>query len=127
MTDNDQDLYCNPARRVKRPSTAEPMSLQQPRAILPMPASAGEETTLQASPIWAKRARRSSNTSAPERPDVPRPSTLMADSTEQPALPAAAKRGRKPGPLSKSAREAQRRLNHSIIEKARRTKINDAL
>lgn len=126
MTDNDQDL-CNPARRVKRPSTAEPMSLQQPRAILPMPASAGEETTLQASPIWAKRARRSSNTSAPERPDVPRSSTVMADATEQPVLPPAAKRGRKPGPLSKSARETQRRLNHSIIEKARRTKINDAL
>jgi Helix-loop-helix DNA-binding domain len=40
---------------------------------------------------------------------------------------APAKRGRKPGPLSRSAREAQRRLNHSIIEKARRTKINDAL
>ncbi|KAM6489988.1 hypothetical protein JOM56_014567 [Amanita muscaria] len=37
------------------------------------------------------------------------------------------KRGRKPGPLSRSAREAQRKLNHSIIEKARRTKINDAL
>ena len=40
---------------------------------------------------------------------------------------APAKRGRKPGPLSRSAREAQRRLNHSIIEKARRTKINDTL
>ncbi|KAJ6618697.1 hypothetical protein B0H10DRAFT_2028667 [Mycena sp. CBHHK59/15] len=41
---------------------------------------------------------------------------------------AAAKRGRKPtAPLSRSAREAQRKLNHSIIEKARRTKINDAL
>ena len=49
-------------------------------------------------------------------PDVPAP------------LPTApAKRGRKPGPLSRSAREAQRRLNHSIIEKARRTKINDTL
>ncbi|TEB25519.1 hypothetical protein FA13DRAFT_1738236 [Coprinellus micaceus] len=46
-----------------------------------------------------------------------------------PAAPAPgpAKRGRKPGPLSRAAREAQRRLNHSIIEKARRTKINDAL
>ena len=129
MSDNDQDLF-SPARRVKRPSTAaEPMSLQQPRAILPMPASAAEETAIQAPQIWAKRVRRSSNTSsAPERPDVPRPSTLiMADTTEQPTLPAAPKRGRKPGPLSKSAREAQRRLNHSIIEKARRTKINDAL
>ncbi|KAH6910709.1 hypothetical protein BKA70DRAFT_91785 [Coprinopsis sp. MPI-PUGE-AT-0042] len=45
----------------------------------------------------------------------------------QPEVAAPAKRGRKPGPLSRAAREAQRRLNHSIIEKARRTKINDAL
>lgn len=29
--------------------------------------------------------------------------------------------------MSRSAREAQRKLNHSIIEKARRTKINEAL
>jgi len=40
---------------------------------------------------------------------------------------AGAKRGRKPATLSRTAREAQRKLNHSIIEKARRTKINDAL
>lgn len=38
-----------------------------------------------------------------------------------------AKRGRKPSAISRSAREAQRKLNHSIIEKARRTKINEAL
>ncbi|KIL56263.1 hypothetical protein M378DRAFT_531878 [Amanita muscaria Koide BX008] len=37
------------------------------------------------------------------------------------------KRGRKPGPFSRSVREAQRKLNHSIIEKARRTKTNEAL
>jgi hypothetical protein len=30
-------------------------------------------------------------------------------------------------PTSRAAREAQRKLNHSIIEKVRRTKINDAL
>ena len=50
-----------------------------------------------------------------------------ADILPAPSATAPAKRGRKPGPLSRSAREAQRRLNHSIIEKARRTKINDAL
>jgi len=59
------------------------------------------------------------------RPYAPRPPTA-AETTFEP-LPLPAKRGRKPGPLSRSAREAQRRLNHSIIEKARRTKINDAL
>ncbi|KAL1747591.1 hypothetical protein HDZ31DRAFT_80303 [Schizophyllum fasciatum] len=37
------------------------------------------------------------------------------------------KRGRKPSGVSRASREAQRKLNHSIIEKARRTKINEAL
>lgn len=37
------------------------------------------------------------------------------------------KRGRKPGAMSRSARETQRKINHSRIEKARRSKINDAL
>jgi len=59
------------------------------------------------------------------RPYAPRPPTSPETTLEPPPLPA--KRGRKPGPLSRTAREAQRRLNHSIIEKARRTKINEAL
>jgi len=50
-----------------------------------------------------------------------------ANATTSLAQPARAKRGRKPGPLSRTARETQRKLNHSIIEKARRTKINEAL
>ena len=41
--------------------------------------------------------------------------------------PSTKRRGRKPGPLSRSARESQRKLNHSRIEKARRTKINETL
>ena len=41
--------------------------------------------------------------------------------------PTPKRRGRKPGPLSRSARESQRKLNHSRIEKARRTKINETL
>jgi len=49
------------------------------------------------------------------------------DPTFHPSVSASPKRGRKPGVLSRAAREAQRKLNHSIIEKARRTKINDAL
>ena len=56
---------------------------------------------------------------------VANPNTIEHIPAPLPAAPA--KRGRKPGPLSRSAREAQRRLNHSIIEKARRTKINDTL
>ena len=53
--------------------------------------------------------------------------SIVADDVPAPLATGPAKRGRKPGPLSRSAREAQRRLNHSIIEKARRTKINDTL
>ena len=37
------------------------------------------------------------------------------------------RRGRKPGAMSRSARESLRKLNHSRIEKARRTKINETL
>ena len=53
--------------------------------------------------------------------------SIITDDVPVPIATAPVKRGRKPGPLSRSAREAQRRLNHSIIEKARRTKINDTL
>ena len=53
--------------------------------------------------------------------------SIIPDDVPTPLVTAPVKRGRKPGPLSRSAREAQRRLNHSIIEKARRTKINDTL
>ena len=57
------------------------------------------------------------------------PQPAEASNVDQTAgdAPQPRRRGRKPGPLSRSAREAQRKLNHSIIEKARRTKINDAL
>ncbi|KAG8737905.1 hypothetical protein FRC10_007552 [Ceratobasidium sp. 414] len=41
--------------------------------------------------------------------------------------PPKAKRGRKPHPGSKSAREAMRKESHSRIEKRRREKINDTL
>ncbi|KAJ7072613.1 hypothetical protein C8F01DRAFT_1104575 [Mycena amicta] len=54
-------------------------------------------------------------------PDPPKPTAAVEPPTT------AAKRGRKPAVLSRTAREAQRKLNHSIIEKARRTKINEAL
>jgi hypothetical protein len=92
-----------------------------------MPGSfAGESAPATASAPVTKRTRNSSNAPHSERPYAPR---VSAESfvDEMTSPPHAAKCGRKPGPLSKSARDAQRRLNHSIIEKARRTKINDAL
>ncbi|KDQ32774.1 hypothetical protein PLEOSDRAFT_1095222 [Pleurotus ostreatus PC15] len=62
-------------------------------------------------------------------PILPRkgPATSAQAEPAVASAPPPARRGRKPSGLSRSAREAQRKLNHSIIEKARRTKINDAL
>ncbi|KAK0194549.1 hypothetical protein F5146DRAFT_441109 [Armillaria mellea] len=90
---------CNPARRVKQAAPIVSASISQPALL-------------------------------PKRPSMPSPPAEDRDQTESTPSPAAlapAKRGRKPGAMSRSAREAQRKLNHSIIEKARRTKINDAL
>ncbi|KIK07179.1 hypothetical protein K443DRAFT_673736 [Laccaria amethystina LaAM-08-1] len=112
MPDSRKHLYaacCNPPRRAKRLPVAElPLDLTQedpdmslPRQILPK------------------------NLSHPMKPTT----NPVSDEHAVPAqhAPVPSKRGRKPGPLSRTAREAQRRLNHSIIEKARRTKINEAL
>ncbi|KAJ7125054.1 hypothetical protein C8R44DRAFT_130296 [Mycena epipterygia] len=60
-------------------------------------------------------------------PLSPKMSKAGMDRVEAESSTSGAKRGRKPATLSRTAREAQRKLNHSIIEKARRTKINDAL
>ena len=49
------------------------------------------------------------------------------ENEDAPQNPPPKRRGRRPGTLSRAAREAQRKINHSLIEKARRTKINDAL
>ncbi|KAF9530562.1 hypothetical protein CPB83DRAFT_882092 [Crepidotus variabilis] len=146
MSECDKDLYaatCNPSRRVKRSAMADQLvdpfvqaskagaPSGQPRAILPMPTSGSTVSTTQlgqddsTGQPAAKRARKSLNVaSSSDRPYTPRVNPIASPTAEPPPP---AKRGRKPGPLSKTAREAQRRLNHSIIEKARRTKINDAL
>jgi hypothetical protein len=102
MPDISRETYaasCNPARRAKQPRTVSP-SRKKSDAMPP-----------HLLPIL------------PKRPQAENPSESVVD----PLQPTPAKRGRKPGPLSRMARETQRKLNHSIIEKARRTKINDAL
>lgn len=108
MSHVNKDVYaasCNPPRRAKRtrsdtsPPTA--VSPTQPRPLLPRQAALSLKPS-------------GSNPSSPP-------------TSESAASNAPGRRGRKPGLLSRSAREAQRRLNHSIIEKARRTKINNAL
>ncbi|KAF4612864.1 hypothetical protein D9613_011152 [Agrocybe pediades] len=88
-----------------------------PRRAKPLPPSEPANDT--------KFVHTSQRSILPMKPYTPK-QTSTADGAVIEAPPPA-KRGRKPGPLSRAAREAQRRLNHSIIEKARRTKINDAL
>ncbi len=102
----------NPPRRAKR---ALPAETNDDQPIASVTTATTTTTTTPSSP----------RTLLPMRPYAPRSAASGPDPTEAPPPPA--KRGRKPGPLSRTAREAQRRLNHSIIEKARRTKINDAL
>ncbi|KAG1856214.1 hypothetical protein C8R48DRAFT_749179 [Suillus tomentosus] len=89
----------------------------------------------ESTPRRAKRLRPASGAAVaiPPQSDNPRLSSPISsddqaedDAYDTPA-PQLKRRGRKPGALSRSAREAQRKINHSLIEKARRTKINDAL
>ncbi|KAF8892999.1 hypothetical protein BD779DRAFT_1427289, partial [Infundibulicybe gibba] len=101
------ELYsasCNPSRRAKRPRTDVDSPDSDSAAELP---------------ASAKRTNPDGRSESEGR------DASTSSSHPEPIVPA--KRGRKPGPLSRAAREAQRKLNHSIIEKARRTKINDAL
>ncbi|KAG2103404.1 uncharacterized protein F5147DRAFT_580538 [Suillus discolor] len=90
----------------------------------------------ESTPRRAKRLRSASGAAVaiPPQSDNPRLSSPISsdDQAEDDAYgaspaPQLKRRGRKPGALSRSAREAQRKINHSLIEKARRTKINDAL
>ncbi|KAI0046786.1 hypothetical protein FA95DRAFT_1582911 [Auriscalpium vulgare] len=93
---------CNPPRRAKRARTTSLAdSADKPKPALPVLAP-------------AVRPRPTSGTAADTEEDVP-------------DIPAPKRRGRKPSTLSRAARESLRRENHSRIEKARRTKINDAL
>ncbi|KAJ6558426.1 hypothetical protein DFH09DRAFT_1279860 [Mycena vulgaris] len=88
-------------------------------------------------PRGAKQRPRSQSESSSASEYTPEPrrvvplsskiSKAAMDHTDAEPPTTGAKRGRKPATLSRTAREAQRKLNHSIIEKARRTKINDAL
>ena len=96
---------CNPPRRAKRPGTGGNPPDVDERASHPLPALAPAITALPADDI-PPADDDDFNTA-----DVPQPK----------------RRGRKPSSLSRAARESMRRQNHSRIEKARRTKINEAL
>ncbi|KAI0332189.1 hypothetical protein GY45DRAFT_1274385 [Cubamyces sp. BRFM 1775] len=117
---------CNPPRRAKRHRTS---SLVQAEG--PSPPSAPLDKAVQRRvarpPILPKQPVEKEyhippspeSDSASEEEDEYEPGREVA--------PAPKRRGRKPGTMSRSARESLRKLNHSKIEKARRTKINETL
>ena len=96
---------CNPPRRAKRPSTGGNPPAVEERASQPLPPLAPAITALSTDVV----------------PPVDDDDFNTAD------VPQPKRRGRKPSSLSRAARESMRRQNHSRIEKARRTKINEAL
>ena len=95
---------CNPSRRAKRPGATGTTSSGTDRPAQSLPSLAPAISSLTADAI------------PPANDDDPTPD-----------VPGPKRRGRKPSTLSRAARESMRRQNHSRIEKARRTKINDAL
>ena len=130
---------CNPPRRAKRQRTGSLVGVDaQQQQLMPAPPTA----ILPASAAVAQQRR--ANPRPPILPKQPATDREYATAVGSPdsesgsdeeddydpgrdAAPAPKRRGRKPGTMSRSARESLRKLNHSRIEKARRTKINETL
>ncbi|KZT04869.1 uncharacterized protein LAESUDRAFT_727442 [Laetiporus sulphureus 93-53] len=111
---------CNPPRRAKRQranamgvadvTASDKQSTSSRRSRPPiLPKAHAEEISSPQAEMSGSDAEEEDDYEPDVRPSGPR------------------RRGRKPGVLSRSVRESLRKLNHSRIEKARRTKINDAL
>ena len=125
---------CNPARRAKRARADD--DRQQGPSSAPSAATAAVPVQQQQQPQLQQQQQRLRpqqllpRDAQPARVD-PSPYHDSSDDEDEydPVLaaPTPKRRGRKPGPMSRSARESQRKLNHSRIEKARRTKINETL
>lgn len=117
---------CNPPRRAKRQRTGSLGGDAPP--VVPSPttsASSQQRRVAPRPPILPKG-------SVAERDFAPPDSDSVSDDEDdydpgRDAAPTPKRRGRKPGTMSRSARESLRKLNHSRIEKARRTKINETL
>lgn len=108
----------NPPRKAKRPRTDA-----EPAAAPSSSSQAAAQQSRQRPPILPRDTFGSTGGSPGEHDSTDEEDEY--DPVEP--VPAPKRRGRKPGPLSRSARESQRKLNHSRIEKARRTKINETL
>ncbi|KAI0672227.1 hypothetical protein C8Q78DRAFT_1068810 [Trametes maxima] len=112
---------CNPPRRAKRPQAS---SLQDASSIPSASTDKSNQRRAPRTPILPKPADK-------ETPPSPESDSASEEEDEydpgRESAPAPKRRGRKPGTMSRSARESLRKLNHSKIEKARRTKINETL
>ncbi|KAL1948389.1 hypothetical protein VTO73DRAFT_12464 [Trametes versicolor] len=121
---------CNPPRRAKRHHAGSVTELDRPGAPQGLASSADKPQQRRAPrpPILPKQPQvvdkeyhippspASDSGSEEDEYDPGRESTSVPK-----------RRGRKPGTMSRTARESLRKLNHSKIEKARRTKINETL
>nr|UBR88896.1 transcription factor bHLH13 [Ganoderma lucidum] len=122
---------CNPPRRAKRQRTGELADGErQAHSIATSSASTSPQQRRAPArpPILPKQPTAGSGYAIPPSLDSESGSEDEDDyNPSRDAAPAPKRRGRKPGALSRSARESLRKLNHSRIEKARRTKINETL
>ncbi|GJE86406.1 bHLHzip domain-containing protein [Phanerochaete sordida] len=105
---------CNPPRNAKRPRTDAETAF--PQANQP----------LEQHP-WSPMSRRDSHQPPRGSSDGEEDEADDYESTSPPPTLPTKRRSRKPGLLSRSARESQCKLKHSRIEKARRAKINETL
>nr|VWO98598.1 DNA helicase (EC [Ganoderma boninense] len=122
---------CNPPRRAKRQRTGslpEGESRAQPTTLASASTSPQQRRVSARPPILPKQPAADTTYAVPASLDSEIGSDDEDDYNPARDAPQAPKRrGRKPGAMSRSARESLRKLNHSRIEKARRTKINETL
>ncbi len=122
---------CNPPRRAKRQRTgslAEGEVRAQPAATSSTSTSPQQRRAPARPPILPKQPTIDDSHAVPAPLDSESESDEEDDyNPSRDAAPAPKRRGRKPGAMSRTARESLRKLNHSRIEKARRTKINETL
>ncbi|KAI9056490.1 hypothetical protein FKP32DRAFT_1599224 [Trametes sanguinea] len=117
---------CNPPRRAKRYRTGSLVDHDGPSMPI---AHAPAQRRVARPPILPKQPSDKGYhlPPSPETDSASDEEDEYEPGRDASAAPAPKRRGRKPGTMSRSARESLRKLNHSKIEKARRTKINETL
>ncbi|KAI0634355.1 hypothetical protein C8Q77DRAFT_1111250 [Trametes polyzona] len=119
---------CNPPRRAKRQQPG--LLADRERPLVPQPPLSldKQQRRAQRPPILPKQPHTADRDyHLPPSPESDSASEEDEYDPGRDTTTAPKRRGRKPGAMSRSARESLRKLNHSKIEKARRTKINETL